>query len=186
MLGTSPKFGQSGFTLVELMIGVVVLSILLGIAVPNFQVWIQNTQIRNAAESVQSGLQMARAQAVARNANVEFTLGAGLNWSVNWINAGVKTSLPNMTKAANEGGANVSAAVLPTGASTITFNSLGGVNPVNDPAGSGPGTPPLTSITLSSSMANSKPLMVTVGTGGNTRMCDPTLPAYSSTNPRGC
>jgi type IV fimbrial biogenesis protein FimT len=171
---------------VELMVGIVVLSILLSLAVPSFQLWIQNTQVRTAAESVQSGLQMARAQAVARNANVEFTMGAGLSWSVNWINGGVKITVPNGAKAANEGAATISAAILPAGTTTITFNSLGGVNPANDPAGSSPGTPPLTSITLSSSTANSAPLRVTVGAGGNTRMCDPMLPPYSPTNPRGC
>ena len=63
-----------GFSLIELMITLAVLGMLLAIGLPNMGTWLQNTQIRNAAESINSGLQFARAEAVKRNTTVRFQL----------------------------------------------------------------------------------------------------------------
>ena len=60
--------------MIEMMIGVALLGILFGLAAPNFKAWLMNSRIRNAAESIQNGLQRARAEAVAQNTNVEFVL----------------------------------------------------------------------------------------------------------------
>ncbi|MGH8693968.1 MAG: pilus assembly FimT family protein, partial [Burkholderiales bacterium] len=49
MLMTS-RHDQSGVTLIELLIGLALIGILLVMAVPAYQFWIQNVQIRNAAE----------------------------------------------------------------------------------------------------------------------------------------
>lgn len=65
---------QYGVSLVELMVAIVVGGILMMAGIPSFQSWIQNTQLRTAAESVLNGLQLARAEAVRRNSNVRFTL----------------------------------------------------------------------------------------------------------------
>ena len=45
---------ERGFSLVELMVTVAVLSLLMTLAVPSFNEWIQNGRIRTAAESIQS------------------------------------------------------------------------------------------------------------------------------------
>ena len=85
---------QHGFTLVEVMVAIVILGILFGIALPTYRVWIQNVQIRNAAESIQNGLQLARTEAVKRNTNVAFVLvGAAVDPAVaaNVGNAGSTT-----------------------------------------------------------------------------------------------
>lgn len=66
---------QAGMTLVELMIGLAVFGILVMMALPDYTAWIQNTKIRNAAESVQNGLQLARAEAIRRNTDVTFAFG---------------------------------------------------------------------------------------------------------------
>ena len=50
---------ERGFSLVELMVTVAVLSLLMTLAVPSFNEWIQNGRIRTAAESIQNGLQVA-------------------------------------------------------------------------------------------------------------------------------
>ena len=65
---------QAGMTLIELMIGIVLLAILLALGAPTFFRWTQNSQIRNAAEAVQNGLTLARAEAVRRNTTVRFQL----------------------------------------------------------------------------------------------------------------
>ena len=81
-----------GFSLIELLIGVAVLGILLALGASSFRVWISNMRIRTAAESIQNGLQLARGEAVRRNAQIRFQLtdgiGAGCALSTtasNWV-----------------------------------------------------------------------------------------------------
>jgi prepilin-type N-terminal cleavage/methylation domain-containing protein len=59
--------GESGFTLLELLIIIVVLSILAGIAIPAFSAWLPEYRLRNAARDIYSTLQ--RAKSGAANAN---------------------------------------------------------------------------------------------------------------------
>lgn len=56
-----------GFSLVELLVVVAVLGLVLMLGLPNVSAWLQNTQIRNSAEAMISGLQLARAEALRRN-----------------------------------------------------------------------------------------------------------------------
>jgi type IV fimbrial biogenesis protein FimT len=73
---------QQGVSLIELMIGLVIAAILLAIGVPNFSLFMQNSRIRNAAEAIQNGLNLARAEAVRRNTNISFVLGSGSSWTI--------------------------------------------------------------------------------------------------------
>lgn len=177
--------GCRGFSMVELLIGVVIMGILMSLAMPSFQAWLQNTQVRNAAESIQNGLQRARAEAIGRNADVEFILGAGSSWTI---------QLPDGTniesRFGNEGSEDVTVAVVPAGTTTVTFNNFGGMLNANRGAdqtiGTADDTVPFTQIDFDSSVlatADSRELRVTIGLGGNVRMCDPNAPAGS---PRAC
>ncbi len=164
-----------GFSIIELMIGITILAILLAVALPSFQIWLQNAQIRNAAESIQSGLQRARGEAVARNTNVEFVLGTGSSWVVRLPGGATLDS-----RSGSEGSANVTQTVSPSGATTVTFNNFGGLSANSD------GSVALSQVELDSSVlppADSQELRVTIGVGGNVRMCDPNAPTGS---PRGC
>src|SRR5690606_12577267 len=76
----------SGFTLIELMLAIAVLVILLTLSMPSFQTWMQNIQIRNASESILTGIQKARSEAVTRNTSVSFVMGADSSWTVNVVN----------------------------------------------------------------------------------------------------
>src|SRR5512134_2922210 len=71
----------AGFTLIELMITIVILAILLYVALPNFAVWMQNTQIRTAGEAILNGMQLARTEAIRRNVNVELRLDISSGWT---------------------------------------------------------------------------------------------------------
>ncbi len=174
MLNIQSKSRQSGFTLTELMVGIVIMAVLAAIAAPNLQSMMRNSQIRNAAESITNGLQRARAEAVARNTNVAFTLTADSSWSVNVLApASIIESRPG-----SEGSANVTLTIAPAGTTTITFNNFGGVQATN-----ANGTAPLTQVDLASTGGNQS-LRVTIGIGGNARMCDPNLTSGSS--PRAC
>lgn len=156
------------------MIAIAILALSVALGVPSYRTWIQNTQIRNAAESIQNGLQRARAEAVKRNTNVAFTLGVNSSWTINVVTGGEEIE----ARSSNEGSKNVIVAVAPALATTITFSNLGTVVPAADT---------LTQVDLDSSVldpADSRDLRVTVGLGGIVRMCDPNLPAGSS--PKAC
>ena len=162
-----------GFSIVELMIGITVMAILLSVAVPSFQTMMQNTQVRNAAEAISNGLQRARAEAVARNTHVVFTLGVNTAWTISIES----TAAVIESRSANEGSANVTVTFAPVGAGAVTFNNLGGVVANAD------GSTSFTQFNFTAAGA-SKNLRVTIGAGGNAKMCDPSL-SYS-TNSRGC
>ena len=69
---------QRGFTIIEVMISLVVIGVLLALGAPGFIEWLQNQQIRAAAEATLNGLQVARGEAVRRNTPVRFQLVSDL------------------------------------------------------------------------------------------------------------
>lgn len=167
------KSKSSGMTIVELMMGIAILAIVLGIAAPSFSQWTRNLQIRNAAEAITNGIQRARAEAVARNTSVAFTLGADSAWTVDVVAPAALIE----ARAAGEGSQDATRAVLPAGATTITFNNLG-IEVANADA-----SPSLTQVDVTAAGGN-KNMRVTIGVGGIAKMCDPSLAAGSS--PRAC
>ncbi|MBU1214278.1 MAG: GspH/FimT family pseudopilin [Gammaproteobacteria bacterium] len=178
MLTPCDKSAQSGFSLIELMIGIAILAILASVAAPSFQVWLQNSQIRNAAESIVNGLQRARSEAVGRNTNMEFVLiGNDSSWVVRVAKGTVIEQ-----RSSGEGSRNVTATPTPGTSNTVTYNSFGSIlaiNPVD-------GTAPFTRVDVDSAVlpaAESQELRITLGVGGNIRMCDPNV---SPPNPRAC
>ena len=193
------RLSQAGVSLIEFAVAVTILAVLMASGLPSFGNWIQSSKIRTTAESIQNGLQLARAQAVARNALVSFHLtdsvtaacalsSSGSNWVVSLDDpsgacdaAASDEVVPRLIqmRTAAEGSSNVE--VDAGGVSTITFNGMGRVTPL-----------PAAAITIAltnttgGACATSGPmrcLNVTVSTAGQVRMCDPALPA---TDARGC
>lgn len=165
---------QAGFTLIELMIAMAVLAIILSVALPNLRIMIANTQIRSVAESVRNGLQLARAEAVKRNEQVRFTLNADKSWQVGCVNVVVAdldgdglADCPAviMAKGVREGGGG---SVTVMGVGQVTFTSLGTTAAIA-------GQLLLVNFTSTTTPAKTKPLRITLGTGGNARMCDPSI-----------
>jgi type IV fimbrial biogenesis protein FimT len=75
------RSSQRGFTIIEVMISLVVLGVLIALGAPGFVEWLQNQQIRAAAEATLNGLQVARGEAVRRNSPVRFQLVSDLTSS---------------------------------------------------------------------------------------------------------
>jgi type IV fimbrial biogenesis protein FimT len=160
----------SGFTIVELMIGLAIVAILVFNAIPSYTAWIQNTKIRNAAESVSNGLQLARAEAIRRNASVQFELGADSGWTVRVPDPAEIVQ----QRSAAQGSNGVTRATQPGAATMVTFNSLGRVAPNAN------GSASITQVTFDvpTTMlpaALSRDLQVTVSPAGRVRMCDPNV-----------
>ena len=170
------KIATRGFTVIELMITLTVLGILFAVGFPSLSAWLQNSQIRTAAEGGLNGMQLARAEAVRRNAVVQLAFDAGGGWTASVVAGGeVIQSRP-----AGEGSANVVIAFSPAAASTVSFNGLGRIVLNAD------GSPSVTQIDFDSAAlaaADSRELRVAVATGGVPRMCDPQLAAG---DPRAC
>lgn len=82
---------QCGFTVVELMIGLLVAAILLAVAVPSFQTMIRNNRLATAANLFVTDVTLARSEAIKRARDAYVTAGApsagnefGGGWTV-WV-----------------------------------------------------------------------------------------------------
>lgn len=190
--------------MIELMIGVVIIAILFSVGAPSLMTWTQNSQIRTAAESISAGLQLARAEAVRRNAQVRFqftnNLGASCALSTtdnNWVvSLDVPTNLCDKMPTANDatpsapriiqkhsGTEGTPNATVSSNNPDITFNGLGRAsNATNNSL-----TINITNQTGGGCASNNggpmRCLNILVATGGQIRMCNPALP---STDPQGC
>jgi type IV fimbrial biogenesis protein FimT len=163
-----------GFTLIELMIGMTIIAMLLAMGVPSFRVWIQNTKIRNAADMILTGINLARGEAVRRNTAVQFELDSESGWTV------TVGGNPIQTRSAADGTDHVS--VTPGGGATqVTFNGVGAVSTNED------GSASLTTVDIASDLISTsdgaRPLRVTTSLAGSIRMCDPSV---GTTDPRAC
>lgn len=166
------RFG--GFSLIELVIAMAIMGVLLARGVPTVTGWVQNSQIRTAAEAMQNGLQVARQQAVQLNTKVKFAL-TGSDWAITVVNPAIaiqsrvnNVDTPNASVAGSQ--------------SEVVFNGLGRVSPspsglisfaVTNPNGGG----------CAAAGGGMRCMSVTVQSGGQIRLCDPKLP---TTDPQSC
>lgn len=186
---------QRGVTLIELMIAVAIVGILFALAAPGYSGWIQNQQIRAAAESILNGIQVTRSEAVKNNGRARFVLcNVPLSsWQVLAIpatapaaapaataecGAGTATEVRIQERSSQEGSQLAQVVVTPNGATTITFNSFGRVVANADASA------PITQFDVSTPTGD-RPLRITVGAAGNARMCDPS-PLLAATDSRHC
>lgn len=163
---------QSGFSLIELMVVVIVLAVAASIAIPSFRNFIANTQIRTTTESIRNGLQIARAEAVKRNAVVRFTLNNDKSWVVGCPTVTANCPAIIQSKPSKEGSASTTTLTL-TGSDNISFTSLGTVTAA---------VGQLSQVIVDSSAlpaANTADLQINIGVGGNVRVCDPNVSATS-------
>jgi len=74
---------QKGFTLIEMLLGLIVTSFLAQLAVPGFKGLLESQQRQNAAQALASGLRCARTEAIARNRAVVIH-AKDEDWSLGW------------------------------------------------------------------------------------------------------
>ncbi len=165
---------EHGFTLIELLITLTIMLILLAMGAPAYSAWLQNNQLRGAAEGVQNGMQIARQAAVQLNNQVQIVF-TGADWTVSVINPA------SVLQSRSNGGLTPNAQIAPS-QNVVVFNGVGQVVP-----------PPAGTITVGVSNPSGgtckavggpmRCLNVTVQSGGQIRMCDPALP---TTDPQSC
>lgn len=160
---------QRGLTLMELLVGISVLSILIAVGVPSFRQFLINGEIRAAARAMVSGLALARTEAIRLNTPVSFIL-AGNAWTIRRLDTDAV-----MHRSENrEASSRLFTASLPVGSTAVTFNALGrAVRP--DPDGTN-GLQQL-DIRLDDNGASTgyRALRVQVLPTGAARLCDPAL-----------
>lgn len=196
------KSRNRGISLIEVAITLVILALLIALGAPSFQTWLLNTQIRNSAEAMSAGLQLARGEAVRRNQAVQFTLvsltnpavldnacvvsATGASWIVSLDDPSNKcasdvsdSTVPRIVgkRAAGDGSAAASVAgsdASGNAASSVTFNGFGRTNGAN----------PLAQINVTSASNGARALRVQISSGGAIRLCDPSI--SDTTDPRKC
>lgn len=200
--GQTPRAAHlKGVSLVEVVVVVALLGVLLAAVVPGAAEWMRNLKVRNAADSLQSGIQRARLEALRRNQTVtfwllnpgaakSFTSGCALSashgsWIVSLQDPSGKcevaiseTTAPQaLAKGlAADGAAGVTVSAINAegeAARRVTFNSLG--QAVEADA--------ITRIQLSHDSAGARTLRVVVGAGGSVRTCDT---GVAANDPRAC
>ena len=196
--------GRSGFTLIEMMITIVVMSILAALAMPSMLGWVRNGKVRTVAESLQTGLRLAQTESLRRSRQVSFSLtdskpttaSAGIKAKVDGLYWATH-ALPSM--AADEPTVFMEAGVLTdvgsgakiTGPAVICFNSVGRLvandsEALKTTTGGPVCAPGTASTTYNIDVEGAdRPLRVVVALGGQVRMCDPSK-TLSASKPDGC
>ncbi|MES2251742.1 MAG: GspH/FimT family pseudopilin [Pseudomonadota bacterium] len=197
---------QRGFTLVELVVTIAVLALILFAAMPSIGSWLENTRIRNVADSLQNGLQLARGEAVRRNQSVSLWLvslndpavlsddcslsGASGAWIVS-VNSPVghcadapsTNSSPMIVtgRASGDSGGRVSVAAVQsadgsTEGTRVTFNGFGRVA----------NTDAIGQIDVTGTTTGARALRIVVSPSGAVRMCEPAIVDSAAKDPRKC
>jgi prepilin-type N-terminal cleavage/methylation domain-containing protein len=71
--------GQGGVSLIELMVVIVILGVIGMLALPAFQSMMASARTKGTAESILSGLRLARSEAIKRNVPMRFQLVSSLD-----------------------------------------------------------------------------------------------------------
>jgi type IV fimbrial biogenesis protein FimT len=196
-------FDQRGFTIVELLVGITLLAVLLGIGAPAMGTFLQNSKLASVASSYFNAIQTARAEAIRRNVLAEFVMtndpvstpdianaltftAGGRNWVVRAASAPGTFASAVDVKAATEGeGSPGGAAIVVTGSASAPAVFDGRV-PFNGFGGTADGAAyrlDITNPTLGTCAEFGGPVRcrrVTVSAGGRILLCDPAAPSGDS------
>lgn len=199
-----PRAAQSGLSLIEVLIGLVIMGLLMMIGLPNMATWLNNSQIRTAGETMLAGLTLARVEAVRRNQVVRFQMvtdltsgcaisTSGKSWVVSLDDpTGACDTPPSdvvapriiQTRSGSEG--TPRAVVTASTAGTVYFNGLGRVT-------SPGGAANISQLDITNPTGGScenvdggpmRCLRINISVGGNAKMCDPAV--TDPTDPRIC
>ena len=196
-------------SLIELMIGLAIMALLIMIGLPNMAIWLSNSQIRTAGETMLAGLTLARPEAVRRNQIVRFQMvsnltsgcvisTSGADWVVSLDDATgacdaapSDVAVPRIVQKRSGSEGTQRAVVAAATAGTLHFNGLGRIT-------SPGGAANMTQLNISNPTGGAcenkdgsggpmRCLQINISVGGEVRMCDPAVdPLLFPTDPRLC
>lgn len=185
--------------MVEIMVALAIIAMLMMLVAPSSAIWIQNTRLRSAAESISSGLQMARVEALKRNTLVSFQMtdANSTAWQVcvydpvNDVCAAAAGSVLASRSASED--ASTTTIGTDTALSDTSVALAAGTNVPSsttfDPFGRLAATAPSNVMRVDVrntvlAPADERRMVILINLGGQVRMCDPKL--SKATNPQGC
>ena len=161
-----------GFTLVELMIGLVIIAVLMLLAAPTLSTMRGNGRIRNTAESISHGMKLAQVEAIRRNTCVELAVIPVTGWEIRALDTCVAPGAATVLQQEPFATTNVVVDVNPPGATMLTYSGMGAYVDPNPSDASAP----ITFVDVTSpTTPNQKELRVVVGPllGQAVKICDP-------------
>jgi type IV fimbrial biogenesis protein FimT len=185
---------SSGFTLIELMVGIAIFALLLLIGLPSFTTYLRNSEVRSTTESIANALRSAAAEAANRNETVTFAINGGggsgwTGWEISYVDDNDAKQIIQ-TASKKEGGSNTTLTLAPVDKTAVTFTGLGRI------ANQGTANDHLEQIDVASVVSGARSLRIIVddvnppaaGKPRGIRMCDPdpALAALSPPDPRAC
>ncbi|WP_230410245.1 GspH/FimT family pseudopilin [Undibacterium rugosum] len=78
------RFLYRGFSLVELLVAIAIAAILMALAAPSFSSFIDNQRLQTATLEFYAGVNLARAEAIKRGAQVSMVATDGSDWKSGW------------------------------------------------------------------------------------------------------
>lgn len=197
----APRRRSGGYSMLELAMALVVLGLLFAVGLPNAADWMRDLRLRGVAESLKTGLDKARMEALKGNRTMSFWLvtdpkskvpaadcalsSSGLYWVVSVKDpSGACNAAPSTTDdpllafraeaAMEQGLVSVAATDADSKAATqVTFNALGQVQ----------GVGMIRQLAISRADGKGRSLRILVEPGGSIRSCDPKV---SASDPRAC
>lgn len=109
---------ESGFTLAELLVVIVILGILASLGAGGFQSLIQSQRAKSASFELFASLSLARSEAIKRNASVTLTPTDSTNWGKGWT---ITSSTGTTIKSQSE----LKTVVISQGPASVIYNSNG-------------------------------------------------------------
>lgn len=153
------QHNKKGFTLIELMITISVVTVLSILGAPALSEFMEKNKIKTAATSMNSGIQLARSEAIKRNSTVSFNL-TNSQWNVTTPDDEL------VAMAQSEVASTIIQDTLPTGASSLTFDNVGMLTIGPD------GLANISRIILTSQKTDYT-LWIMLTNSGGSRICDP-------------
>lgn len=169
---------HDGFTLIEAMVVMAIIAIIMVVGVPTLQNWIISQQVKAKTDAILNGMQLARSEAIRRNARIHLIISDDSSWSVGCVTVVADADGDGIaecpgtiqSKSTNEAGTVDQLTLLPVGATRATFNGVGTLSPNAD------GSANLSQVDISKSgggvSANRRVLLTP---GGQSRVCDPAV-----------
>jgi type IV fimbrial biogenesis protein FimT len=165
---------ERGFTIIELVIVIAVIGVITTVGLPSLTEVLRDNGVRARAEGYSEGLQLARIEAIQRNATVDF-VPDGAGWSVRMVDPDDGSEIVLRRQAATSSDAPYTVAA---SLARVSFTGSGRASTGDFSADFG-----FTGESCEADGGDIRCLRVRLTPRGAVRMCDP---ATSSPDPRAC